>query len=222
MPMLTPTLTGCPSRSKDWLMASIRLPASAVAAMGCSSLICTIANSSALSRAIRSRDPRQPRSRSPTAFSMASPDVCPSVSLISLKRSRSRHSTATFSPLRALAVVSSRRSRRCRRLGRSVSTSCRAKWATCASMRRYWVMSSCVEIQPPSGMRRCLMAMTRPSFSSLTLVMALSSTMDSSTSRVYSSIVLPTWRPLAIRCSMIAWKVVPGLVSLSARPYILA
>ena len=93
----------------------------------------------------------QASSLAPTAFSKASPTGWPSVSLMSLKRSRSRQSTARLLPFRPPSSARSMRSRSSVRLGSSVRMSWCAMWATRASIRRYSVMSSCVESQPSSG-----------------------------------------------------------------------
>ena len=59
-----------------------------------------------------------------TAVSSSSPITCPKVSLIFLKRSRSRNSSATLLPLRsALFIAIAKRSRSSKRLGNPVSGS---------------------------------------------------------------------------------------------------
>ena len=73
--------------------------------------------------------------RRATLRKRASPAGRPNASLIDLKRDRSRHRTATCSSRRRVFSACSRRSRSSTRFGRSVTGSCRVKWAIFASLR---------------------------------------------------------------------------------------
>ena len=79
--------------------------------------------------------------RRPASISSSSPAAWPTLSLTSLKRSRSRNSTANTRRVPcdsacARAIAASRRSSNWLRLGRPVSASCRAWWVSCCSARR--------------------------------------------------------------------------------------
>ncbi|MNV23767.1 hypothetical protein D3C71_1148010 [compost metagenome] len=98
----------------------------------------TIANSSPPSRATTSCAEIIETIRLATSTSIWSPAAWPMLSLTSLKRSRSRNSTAKpwLSLARARTIASSNRSSRCRRLGSPVSASCMAWWVRRCSARR--------------------------------------------------------------------------------------
>ena len=89
-------------------------------------------NSSPPNRATVSIGRSSPLSRSPSVASTRSPAGWPSESLISLKLSKSRNSTASGTPeRRERSRATPRRSRNRARLGSPVSWSCRAWWASC-------------------------------------------------------------------------------------------
>ena len=137
MPTLTPTVTWLPSRSKAGSSASIRRCASISVSASCRAPICTMANSSPPSRASVSVSRTQARSLPVTPISSRSPAAWPSVSFTSLKRSRSRYSTASAVPSRRdQATDCSSRSRNSARLGNPVSVSCVARCVDRASARR--------------------------------------------------------------------------------------
>ena len=84
-----------------------------------------------------------PRSRSTTRTSSASPTACPSASLTALKPSRSRNATDTARPSRrARSSAWVRLSRNSARLGSPVRGSWKAWWRSCSSRRRTAASSS--------------------------------------------------------------------------------
>ena len=96
MPMLAATCTSWPSSWNGAANVPRILAARAAASAGCASLGCTSANSSPPSRARVSLARTAPAIRLATAPSSWSPTGWPSVSLTSLKRSRSRSKTAAM------------------------------------------------------------------------------------------------------------------------------
>ena len=102
------------------------------------------ANSSPPNRAGVSAGRRVPPRRSPTATSSSSPAPWPRLSLIVLKSSRSRKSTASEKSRSPLARSSAcwTRSVKSARLASPVSESCSAWWRSCASSSFRVVMSS--------------------------------------------------------------------------------
>ena len=111
-----------------------------------------MANSSPPRRATVSPSRMAPTMRRPASTSSSSPAEWPTLSFTSLKRSRSRNSTAkpraglppaAMRPLRATVIASVRRSSNCWRLGSPVSASWRAWWVRrCSARRRSPICSS--------------------------------------------------------------------------------
>ena len=123
MPMLASTAIGCPSRTNG--ACSTRTRSSATrAARAASALGSRTANSSPPRRATRSVARTAPCRRCPICCSRMSPTWWPSVSLTSLKRSRSSSSSATGRPSRrSSATACSSRVWSRRRFGKPVSPS---------------------------------------------------------------------------------------------------
>ena len=120
-------------------------------------MLCRMANSSAPRRATRSPGPTACSSRRATSQSSASPCSWPIWSLASLKKSRSRKSTAQVVRLRGCSSRRSSRERSSSRLASPVRESWVASWVSRASARRRSVMSSEVVrmqsgwLPPPPG-----------------------------------------------------------------------
>ena len=127
-PMLAETQTCCLNRSNGSASRSRSLPATSTPSSALNAGN-TTANSSPPRRATRSLSRMYSRSRFATPRSRASPASCPSVSLITLKRSRSIIKSDTLPPSRLRSLInSSSCSRSSARFGSFVSSSCRARW----------------------------------------------------------------------------------------------
>ena len=108
-------------------------------------------NSSPPSRAAVPRPVVSADSRIPAATSSSSPTLCPMVSLITLKSSRSMKSTPTTAPVgRARAIARTTRSWNSIRLGIPVSESWKARYLSSRSSWRCSVTSRRVSTRPPT------------------------------------------------------------------------
>ncbi len=125
MPMLAPANTSCPSTRKGGASARCTRSATAMASSSPETPSTSRVNSSPPSRATVSPARRQLSSRRAICTSSSSPARWPRLSFTSLKRSRSRKSTAKCAASRPLAraKATSRRSLKSARLGRPVNGS---------------------------------------------------------------------------------------------------
>ena len=128
MPMLADSCSTCPPTRHGSAMAAISLPAISSASDGCDTSVSRIRNSSPPWRLTVSASRTADDRRCATVFSTSSPSAWPSVSLIGLKLSRSRNSSARRLPRRlALAIACAQRSSSSARLGSCVSGSSSAE-----------------------------------------------------------------------------------------------